>query len=254
VSVRLSVVVPAYNEEARVGDLVASLQAALAPLGASQELVVVDDGSTDRTADRVAATGAVLLRHPHNRGKAAAVQTGIAASTGATVAVLDADFEYFPEDLLPMLEVAEAADGPVAVYGSRYLAPANFAPGAAGRLRVLRGQELTSWAANWTLTGLVLLLYRRTLTDTLTGLKLYPGDFLRQARLTSVGFEGDHEITAKLVEAGIPIVEIPIAYAPRGRDEGKKIGARDGVKAVTTLVRQRFARAPQPPPARSRPD
>ena len=76
---------------------------------------------------------------------------------------------------------------------------------------------------------------------TLTGLKLYPGDFLRAQRLTSVGFEGDHEITAKLIAANIPILETPIAYAPRGREEGKKIGPRDGVKAVTTFVGQRFS-------------
>ena len=100
---------------------------------------------------------------------------------------------------------------------------------------------MTSWLANWTLTALVLVLFGKWITDTLTGLKLYPGDFLGQ-RLTSVGFEGDHEITAKLIKAHIPIVEIPIEYAPRGREEGKKIGPRDGLIAVKTFVSMRISR------------
>jgi glycosyltransferase involved in cell wall biosynthesis len=238
-STRLSVIVPAYNEEARVGDLIRSLQASLVALGDGHEIIVVDDGSSDATAAQVEATGATLVRHQQNRGKAAAVQTGLAASTGRFVAVLDADLEYFPEDLAPMLERAEAA-GTVAVYGSRYLEPSNFRPGFAGRLRILRDQELTSWVANWVLTLLVLLLYAKWVTDTLTGLKIYPGDFLRAQHLTSVGFEGDHEITGKLIKGHVPIVEVPIKYAPRGRDEGKKIGPRDGVRAIATFVGQRF--------------
>ncbi len=237
---RLSVVVPAFNEEVRVGELLRLMQASLAPLGDEHEIIVVDDGSTDATAERVAATGATLVIHERNQGKAAAVQTGLAATKGQFVAVLDADLEYFPEDLVPMLHMAESA-GIVAVYGSRYLEGENFRPGPLGRLRVLRDQELSSWVANWTLTGLVLGLYGKKITDTLTGLKVYPGDFLRAQRLTSVGFEGDHEITAKLIKANIPVLETPIKYAPRGREEGKKIGPRDGVKAVTTFVGQRFS-------------
>jgi len=244
VTVRLSVVVPAFNEEARVGDLVRSLQTALAPLGGEQEIIVVDDGSSDQTAHRVVETGANLLRHERNVGKAAAVQTGLAASKGTYVAVLDADLEYFPDDLIPMLERAESDERSVeiAVYGSRYLESANYREGAAGRLRVLRGQELSSWVANWVLTMLVLVLFGKWITDTLTGLKLYPGEFLRAQRLSSVGFEGDHEITSKLIRARVPIVEVPIGYAPRGRDEGKKIGPLDGVRAVRTFVAQRLER------------
>jgi glycosyltransferase involved in cell wall biosynthesis len=240
-TVRLSVVVPAYNEEARVGELVRSLQQSLGPLGEEHEIIVVDDGSSDATTERVESTGARLVAHGRNRGKAAAVQTGLATSSGAWVAVLDADFEYFPEDLNPMLSVAERADE-VAVYGSRYLEPKNFRPGLRGRVRMLQDQELSSWAANWVLTALVFTLYGKKITDTLTGLKLYPGDFLRAQKLTSVGFEGDHEITGLLIKAKIPILEVPVKYAPRGREEGKKIGPMDGVKAITTFVGQRFRR------------
>jgi glycosyltransferase involved in cell wall biosynthesis len=243
VTVRLSVVVPAYNEEARVGDLVRMLQSSLASLAEEHEIIVVDDGSADATAARVAETGATLITHEANAGKAAAVQTGLVASKGTFVAVLDADLEYFPDDLIPMLQRAERDEGgSIAVYGSRYLEPKNFRPGLLGHLRVLQGQEMTSWVANWVLTLLVLVLFGKWITDTLTGLKLYPGDFLRAQRLTSVGFEGDHEITGKLIKAHIPIVETPIGYDPRGREEGKKIGPLDGVKAVKTFIVQRFER------------
>jgi glycosyltransferase involved in cell wall biosynthesis len=236
----LSVVVPAYNEEARIADLLDSMAKSLGALGDEYEIIVVDDGSSDGTRDRVGGDRVDLIVHERNRGKAAAVQTGLARSTGRLVAVLDADLEYFPADLLPMLDRAEQEAGPVSVYGSRYLEPANFRAGFLGRLRVLRGQELTSWIANWTLTAIVLVLFGKVITDTLTGLKLYPGEFLRAQRLTSTGFEGDHEITSRLIRSRIPIREVPIAYAPRSRAEGKKIGPRDGVIAIVTFLRHRF--------------
>lgn len=238
-SVRLSVVVPAFNEESRVGELVHQLQASLAPLGDAQEVIVVDDGSTDGTAMQVEHSGVRLIRHESNRGKATAVQTGLAASTGNFVAVLDADLEYFPDDLIRMLQVAETS-GAAAIYGSRYLEPRNFRPGVSGRLRLLNGQQVGSWVANWILTALVLVLFGKVVTDTLTGLKIYPGDFLRAQRLASVGFEGDHEITCRLIRAGIPIREVGIKYAPRGREDGKKIGPADGLRAVSTFIRGRF--------------
>jgi len=237
--VRLSVVVPAYNEEARIAGLLEILEKSLAELGDDFEIVVVDDGSADDTRHRVSGDRVELVVHEQNRGKAAAVQTGLARTTGSYVAVLDADLEYTPADLLPMLDRAEQ-EGTISVYGSRYLEPANFRPGMLGRLRLLKGQELTSWLANWVLTALVLVLFGKVITDTLTGLKLYPGDFLRSQPLMSTGFEGDHEITSRLIRSRIPIREVPICYSPRSRAEGKKIGPRDGVIAIGTFLRHRF--------------
>jgi glycosyltransferase involved in cell wall biosynthesis len=242
--VNLSVVVPAYNEAARINDVLRAIEDALSVLGEGYEVVVVDDGSSDGTRDHVAGKATRLIIHEVNRGKASAVQTGLAATLGRHVVVLDADLEYLPHDILAMLEEANRhttkGSGLVAVYGSRYLEPTNFRTGFAGRLRVLRGQEITSWIANWVLTTMVLLLFGKVLTDTLTGLKLYPGDFLREQRLTSTGFEGDHEITAKLIRAKVPITEVPISYRPRSRSEGKKIGPRDGVIAILTFLKFRF--------------
>jgi glycosyltransferase involved in cell wall biosynthesis len=236
---RLSIVVPAYNEATRIGDLLALIEKSLSELGSAYEVIVVDDGSTDGTVDRVGGSAVRLIVHERNLGKAAAVQTGLAASTGRYVAVLDADLEYAPADLLPMLTEAESHDR-VAVYGSRYLERGNFRSGVPGRMRILHGQEIQSWFANWVLTLLVLLLFGKVITDTLTGLKVYPGDFLRSQNLSSTGFEGDHEITARLIRARIPIREVPITYQARSRSEGKKIGPKDGVIAVVTFVKFRF--------------
>ncbi len=236
---KLSVVVPAFNEEKRIRELVTQLAASLEPLGSDAEIVVVDDGSQDNTRSEVPEGVARLLIHEKNKGKAAAVQTGIAQSKGDFIAVLDADLEYFPADLIKLL-VATNGQREIAVYGSRYLEPANFRTGVLGKLRVLKDQEITSWIANWTLSFLVALLYRHWITDTLTGLKLYPGEFLRNQKLVTTGFEGDHEITARLIRKGIAVAECPIGYAPRDRSEGKKIGPRDGVIAVLTFLRFRF--------------
>ena len=232
-------VVPAYNEESRIAGLLELLEKSLTDLGDEYEIVVVDDGSSDATRHRVAGDRVQLVVHERNRGKAAAVQTGLARSRGRYVAVLDADLEYAPADLLPMLEKAYG-EGNISVYGSRYLEPANFRTGILGRLRILRDQELTSWLANWVLTALVVVLFGKVITDTLTGLKLYPGDYLRGQPLRSTGFEGDHEITARLIRHGIPSREVPITYSPRTRAEGKKIGPRDGVIAIGTFLRYRF--------------
>jgi dolichol-phosphate mannosyltransferase len=237
--VRLSIVVPAYNESARIGALLTAIEVDLASLGNEYEVVVVDDGSSDGTPDLVVGDAVRLMSHDLNRGKAAAVQTGLAATSGDFVAVLDADFEYLPRDLVPMLDRA-GSDTRIAVYGSRYLEPANYRKGRAGRLRILQGQELTSWVANWVLTALVIVLFQKVVTDTLTGLKLYPGDFIRSQELKSVGFEGDHEITARMIRSHIGIAEVPISYRPRSRSEGKKIGPKDGVIAILTFCKFRF--------------
>jgi glycosyltransferase involved in cell wall biosynthesis len=239
---RLSVVVPAFNEAGRIEELLQTVEGALAVLADECEVIVVDDGSTDGTGDLALGKATTLIRHNVNKGKAAAVQTALAKTTGRYVAVLDADLEYDPVDLLVLLDrvsgdASQSAE--VAVYGSRYLEPTNLRRGVAGRLRVLKGQELSSWFANWVLTGLVLVLFGKLITDTLTGSKLYPGDFLRRQSLSSTGFEGDHEITAKLIRARIPITEVPIKYHARSRTEGKKIGPRDGVIAVLTFLRYR---------------
>ncbi len=145
--------------------------------------------------------------------------------------------EYDPEDYRPMLQALES--GADVVYGSRIL----------GQLRrgrsLFPGKHPSQGAGSW-LAGVILscwtfLLYGQWISDTLTAYKLYPRAFFKNIAVKTHGFETDHELTAKLMRAGVCIVEVPISYRPRTAAEGKKIKARDGLLAVWTLLRFRFS-------------
>jgi dolichol-phosphate mannosyltransferase len=226
---QLSVVIPAYNEARFIGTLLAQIQAVdLSPLGVDIEIIVVDDRSTDATADIVAAIpGVRLIRQPVNAGKGSAVRAGIAAAGGELVIIQDADLEYDPRDYIPMLRALLDGTGD-AVYGSRYLGRGRHA-----------NQSLTAYLGGRSLSIIGWLFTGRFLTDTVTAYKLARRDDLAALALETSGFELDHEITAKLLARGRRIVEVPIRYAPRSRAEGKKIGARDWFVAVRTFLKYR---------------
>jgi glycosyltransferase involved in cell wall biosynthesis len=238
---RLSVVIPAYNEERFIGSLLARIEAAdIASLGFEKEVIVVDDGSRDRTFEIASARpGVRVLKQVPNQGKGAAVQRGIRDATGDWVLVQDADLEYDPEDYRALLG-AIPAEGLAAVYGSRTLGQIR----ERGGFRLFPGrhprQGFGSWLAGVLLTGWTFLLYGRFITDTLTAYKLYPTHVLRSFVVRTCGFETDHELTAKLIRSGVSIIEVPIRFEPRSTAEGKKIRARDGFVAVATLLRYRF--------------
>jgi glycosyltransferase involved in cell wall biosynthesis len=230
---------PAYNEERFIGTLIERIRAVdLSPVGFAPELIVVDDGSRDRTAEiagRIA--GVKLIRKP-NGGKGSAVRAGIQSATGDYLMIQDADLEYDPRDYVPMLEAVVTGRAPI-VYGSRYLKHP-----ASGTLKnLLTGkhpqQSLAAYLGGQSLSFVALLYTRRYLTDTVTALKLFPRELLVDLRLESSGFELDHEITAKVLARGWSIVEIPIRYYPRSRAEGKKIGLRDWFRAIRTFHRFR---------------
>lgn len=225
----LSIVIPAYNEERFIGTLLHRIAAVdLASLGLEREVIVVDDCSRDRTAAIAEAEPGVRLRRmARNGGKGRAVRAGIEAATGEYLIIQDADLEYDPNDYLPMLRPILAGTADV-VYGSRYL----------GRGR----HPHQSWAAY--LGGRSLSLVARVLTgryisDTVTALKLFKRAALAALPLETTGFELDHEITARMLARGARIVEVPIGYLPRSREEGKKIGARDWFRAVRTFWKYR---------------
>ena len=225
----LSVVIPAYNEARYIGTLLERIKAVdLAPLDVRRELIVVDDGSSDGTAAIVeAAGGARLIRMDRNGGKGRAVRAGIAAATGELLIVQDADLEYDPRDYIPMLRAMR--DGRAdAVYGSRYL----------GRGRH-PNQSLAAYLGGRSLSAIAWALTGRFLTDTVTAYKLFRRADVAALPLETSGFELDHEITARLLARGRTIVEVPIGYAPRSRDEGKKIGARDWLIGTRTFWRYR---------------
>ena len=227
----LSVVIPAYNEERFIGTLLARIQALdLSPLGFRMELIVVDDCSKDKTSEIVEQVAGVrLVRMPRNGGKGRAVRAGIAAATGDLLIIQDADLEYDPADYVPMLEALLAGRGDV-VYGSRYLGRGKHA-----------NQSLAAYLGGRSLSLIAWVFTRASLTDTVTAYKLFHRADIAALPLETSGFELDHELTARLLARGKRIVEVPITYAPRSREEGKKIGARDWFIAVKTFWKYRSA-------------
>lgn len=226
----LSIVIPAYNEERFIGTLLERIAAVdLAPLGVAREVIVVDDCSRDRTAAIVAAAAGVrLLRMDKNGGKGRAVRAGIEAATGDLLIIQDADLEYDPRDYIAMLNVLLQGGGDI-VYGSRYMSGGRH--GNQSRAAYLGGRSLSVVA--WMMTG-------RYLTDTVTALKLFHRrDLFALPPLETTGFELDHEITSRMLARGKTIVEVPIRYYPRSRDEGKKIGLKDWFRAIRTFWRYR---------------
>jgi dolichol-phosphate mannosyltransferase len=225
----LSIVIPAYNEERFIGTLLEQIRAVdLQALGIAKQIIVVDDCSTDRTAQIAAAVPDVTLkRMAVNGGKGRAVRAGIELATGDYLIIQDADLEYDPNDYVPMLQALLSGRGDV-VYGSRYLGRGRHA-----------NQSLAAYLGGRSLSLAAWIFTRRYLTDTVTALKLFHRRTLAAIPLETSGFELDHEITAKVARRGARIVEVPIHYAPRSREEGKKIGLRDWFIAVRTFLRYR---------------
>jgi glycosyltransferase involved in cell wall biosynthesis len=228
---RVSLIIPCYNEEATVGAVLERV-ASLEINGASKELIVVDDGSTDRTAQiidtfKFPAGLAVRIHHaPINMGKGASLRVGMALATGDVIAFQDADLELDPAELPKLLACVLSGQADV-VFGSRFLAGANGNVPAATRL------------ANKFLTTLTNLLFRANLTDMETAYKVFNRKVCDLLRLTSFGFDIEPEITAKMLRLGFTIQERAIRYHPRTVCDGKKIGMSDGLEAMWTLLRVR---------------
>lgn len=236
----LSVIIPAYNEERFIGALLEKVLAVdLSRFNIVKEVIVVDDHSTDRTADIVRQYKDVRLNTlPQNKGKGGAVQAGITMATGDYMIIQDADLEYDPNDYIPMME-ALLKDKAAAVYGSRYLKH----PERGKFFNLLTGKHpRQSWPAylgGQSLSFIALACTGRYLTDTVTALKLFRKDVIRPLQLCTNGFELDHEISSKVLANGHRIVETPIRYFPRSREEGKKIGMKDWFRALRTFLRYR---------------
>jgi glycosyltransferase involved in cell wall biosynthesis len=222
----LSVIVPVYNERNTVGEIIRRMR--LVELPIDREIIVVDDGSADGTDKILAALADSTIRvasHEVNRGKGAAVRTGISLARGDVVLIQDADLEYDPQEwprlLAPLLQGRAQV-----VYGSRYLGERE-------------ATSLLRWAGDRSLAMLTAVLFNTTVTDIETGYKLIDRKVLDSLDLTSDRFDFEPEITAKLLRRKFRIYEVPVSYAGRAGTDGRKFTWRDGLAAAGTLVRLR---------------
>jgi glycosyltransferase involved in cell wall biosynthesis len=226
----LSVIVPVYNECATVGEIIRRVRAATVPLAV--DVMVVDDASTDGTDKVLAAlvdSGLHVITHERNMGKGAAIRTALGHAHGDLVLIQDADLEYDPDDWPRLLEPILKHKATV-VYGSRFTGER-------------KNMLLLHWIGNRFLSLVTNVLYSSTLSDMETCYKLFDRRVLEGMVLVSNRFDFEPEITAKVLRRGYRIYEVPISYAGREVDEGKKITWRDGFGAMKALVKFRFAKA-----------
>jgi glycosyltransferase involved in cell wall biosynthesis len=228
--VDLSILMPVYDERATIEAAIDDALTAELPVS-SRQLVIVDDGSTDGTREllesRKLPSEVTVVYHDRNRGKGAAVRTALQHATGEYAAILDADLEYQASDLGVLLEPLLAGDAAV-VFGTRA-----WTSQAAFSFWYVMGNKAVTLATN--------LLYNCWISDVMTCHKAMRTDLFRSLDLRERGFAIEPEIAARVLRLGTRIHEVPISYRARGRAEGKKLTAVDGLRVLRTLVRCRVA-------------
>lgn len=229
---KLSIIIPAYNEEATIAAIVERVQAV--EMGAvEKEIIVVDDGSKDRTWSILTKLpGIRSISQARNAGKGAAVMTGIKAASGDIVLIQDADLEYDPGDYPAMIQpiVDKQAD---AVMGSRFIL---YKPKYFGKRR---SPYLSHYIGNLLITTVTNLLYNRRFTDYEGCYKAFRRDVIVSTPVIARGFEFDNELVCKLFRKGTRMTEVPIHYNPRTYESGKKITWRHGVIMLWTIIQWR---------------
>ena len=225
---RLSVVIPVYNEVGTIKEIVSRVQA----VDLEKEIIIVDDGSTDGTREQLqkialSQENIKVFYHDRNQGKGAALRTGFEGATGDIVIVQDADLEYDPREYPVLLEPILDGRADI-VYGSRFLG---------GPHRVL---FFWHYLGNKFLTLLSNALTNLNLTDMETCYKVFRREVLNDIQLKSNRFGFEPEFTAKIAKKGFRIYETSISYSGRTYAEGKKIGWKDGVKAIFAIIWFRF--------------
>ena len=226
----LSILMPVFNELTTVERAVDDALTAELPVE-SRQLVVVDDGSTDGTRELLRGRdwpeNVTLVMHDRNRGKGAALQTALQHATGELSAILDADLEYRAADLAPLLKPLLDGDAHV-VFGTR-----SWSSHSAFSFWYVMGNKAVTFATN--------VIYNCWISDVMTCHKAMSTELFRSLRLRERGFGIEPEITARVLLAGERIYEVPITYAARSREEGKKLTALDGLRVLKTLVLCRVA-------------
>lgn len=224
----LSVVIPCYNEQDTIEEIVRRVKAA--PF--DKEIIIVDDFSTDNTRAVLKnltpdETPVRVFFHPQNRGKGAALRTGFKYCRGDVVIVQDADLEYDPADFPQLIAPIDSGKAQV-VYGSRFLG-------------VHRAFAFANYIGNKALNLITNILYNTILTDMETGYKAFRREIIQGIKIECERFNFEPEITAKVLRRGYRIYEVPISYAGRDADEGKKLNIwKDGPEALWALIKYRF--------------
>lgn len=223
----LSVIMPCYNEATTIPDILSKVRA----VDLEKQIIAVDDSSSDDTyavlcREAVADPTMIVIRHPNNRGKGAAVRSGLARALGEIVIVQDADLEYDPQDYYELIK--PIAEGRVnVVFGSRFLG---------------RHTGMYFWNAlgNKGLTFLTNMLFNCWISDMETCYKVMRTEIMRDLRLESNDFRLEPEIAAKVLKRGERIYEMPVSYLGRTYEEGKKMKPSQGLYAVLALLKYRF--------------
>jgi len=223
----ITIIIPAYNEASTIEEILKRVEGQ----GLAKEILVVDDGSTDGTREilnLLNGTGCIrTIFHEHNRGKGAAVRTGIRAARGDVIVIQDADLEYNPREIRALLGPLEENLADV-VYGSRFLGGSR------------RPVMFWHMVANKFLTLMTNILYNTILTDMETGYKVFRRQVVTDLNLRANRFDFEPEFTAKILKRKVRVFEVPITFNPRDYSEGKKIEMKDAFHAVWTLLKYRF--------------
>jgi len=236
---KLSIIIPAYNEGKTIAEVIKLIMAVnLKKENVEKEIIVVNDGSKDNTAQEVAKIKEIrLFNQIPNQGKGAAIRRGIKEATGDIIIVQDADLEYNPEDYRVILKPILEGRAKV-VYGSRFLGSKEK-----GNMLLSRKHKKAytlAYIGAQIVTLTTNLLFRTRITDEATCYKCFDARVIKAIRIRGNRFEWEPEVTAKIAKKGIKIHEVPIFYSPRSFKEGKKINWKDGIQAIWTLLKYRI--------------
>ena len=233
-SKKLSVVIPVYNESRTIVDVVSRVKASIAQQNLDAEIIVVNDGSKDDSAEIIKTIpGIIFVNKVKNGGKGSAVKAGFAVARGDILLIQDADLEYNPDDYTAVIEPILKGETEVTM-GSRFLKEKIVFFGKK------KSPYLTHYIGNRMIIWLTNLLYWNNATDYEGCYKAFTIEVIRSIPIRSNGFEYDNELICKILRRGYKIREVPIEYNPRSYESGKKITWRHGVRMLVAIIKYRF--------------
>lgn len=223
---KCSIIIPVYNEEKTVAQVIKAVKAVKHPM--NREIIVINDGSKDKSAEVIKAIkGIHYFENEVNRGKGFTIRKGLNKASGDVILIHDADLEYDPQEHIKILNLFKDK-GVNVVYGSRFLNKSHHP------------RYLLFYLGNMFLSFITKVLFWHKITDMETCYKAFRKSTLKNIKLTEDRFGFEPEITCKFIKEGFKIIEVPITYNSRSYDEGKKIGIKDGIRAIFVLLKYRF--------------